>query len=142
MPEQARHVVSRIGLATLLAAAVTACSSPQGSADTNALVQAEAQQNEAAADDGRILCARGDAPFTRDCTVEQTQGEGGLTLTIRAPDGGFHRLTVTRDGRGVVAADGAQPAKVTIVGPGDIEVAIGDTRYRLPATVKGGTGGG
>ncbi len=58
-------------------------------------------------------------------------------LTVRHPDGGFHRLRVTRDGRGVIAADGAQAATVTIIDKGAIEVAIDDARYRLPATVKG-----
>ena len=37
----------------------------------------------------------------------------------------------------VIAADGAEKATVTITGPGEIEVAIGGDRYRLPATVKG-----
>ncbi len=60
----------------------------------------------------------------------------GLTLTVRAPDGSFRRLRVTDDGRGVVAADGALPAIVTIVGDGIIEVVIADDRYRLPATIK------
>ncbi|RYD62319.1 MAG: hypothetical protein EOP58_13360 [Sphingomonadales bacterium] len=55
----------------------------------------------------------------------------------RDPDGGFHRLRVTRDGRGVIAADGASAASVTIIDKDAIEVAIDDARYRLPATVKG-----
>jgi len=127
--------------ALAIAGLVTACS-PNTPADTNTLARAESAQGQAAADDGRILCARGDAPLTRSCTVEQVQGPDGLTLTVRQPDGGFHRLLVTRDGRGVIAADGAQPAKVTIVGASDIEVVVGTSRYRLPATVKGGNGGG
>jgi hypothetical protein len=56
-------------------------------------------------------------------------------LTLHNPDGGFHRLLVTKDGRGVVAADGAEPAIVRVVGEREIEVAIGGDRYRLPATV-------
>ena len=36
----------------------------------------------------------------------------------------------------VVAADGAEPAEVTLVGQDEIEVAIGDDHYRLPATAK------
>ena len=59
----------------------------------------------------------------------------GLILTVHRPDGGFHRLLV-KPGYGVVAADGAEEAKVTIVGANEIEVAIGGDRYRLPATVK------
>ena len=86
--------------------------------------------------DERILCARGQDALTRACTVDQTPGEGGLVLTVRQPDGAFHRLLVTNDARGVIAADGAEPARVTIVEPSQIEVAIGDARYRLPAAVQ------
>jgi hypothetical protein len=35
-----------------------------------------------------------------------------------------------------MAADGAEPANVRIVGPNLIEVSIGGDRYRLPATVR------
>ena len=87
----------------------------------------------------RIPCAVGGATeFASNCTVERAQTGDGLILTVRHPDGGFHRLRVTTDGRGVIAADGAQEARVSVVGDGAIEVAIDDARYRLPATVKGG----
>ncbi|PJI90868.1 hypothetical protein DAH66_03045 [Sphingomonas koreensis] len=87
----------------------------------------------------RIPCALGGATeFASNCTVERAQTGDGLILTVRHPDGGFHRLRVTTDGRGVIAADGAQEAKVAVVGGGTIEVTIDDARYRLPATVKGG----
>ena len=46
-------------------------------------------------------------------------------------------MLVTHDGRGVIAADGAEPAKVTVVGTDGIEVSIGGDRYRLPATIGG-----
>ncbi|WP_137897276.1 hypothetical protein [Sphingomonas sp. 2SG] len=118
--------------ATLLLLA--ACSDPR--ADGNTLAQVESAQAEAAEDDGNILCARDGESLKRDCTVEQTQSERGLILTVRHADGGFHRLLVTRDGRGVVAADGAEPAKVTIPEPGVIDVALGTDRFRLPATIK------
>ncbi|WP_375394732.1 hypothetical protein [uncultured Sphingomonas sp.] len=88
------------------------------------------------ADDDRIGCAHGDAPMTRVCSIDRLEGDGGLVLTVRHPDGAFHRLLVTKDGRGVIAADGAQRAVVTIVVPETIDVAIGGDRYRLPATVK------
>lgn len=88
-------------------------------------------------DEGGIECApRGNAEFTRTCTLERTQGDEGLILTVRQPDGGFHRLLVTTDGRGVVSADGAEPATVSVIADNRIEVAIGGARYRLPATVK------
>jgi hypothetical protein len=60
----------------------------------------------------------------------------GLSLTVRAPNGGFRRLLVTKDGRGVIAADGAVPARVCPVSANRIEVAIAGDRYRLPATVR------
>lgn len=84
----------------------------------------------------RIECAvDGAAAFARVCTVESTPGPDVL-FTIRAPSGSFRRLVTTSDGRGVMAADGAEPAAVRIVGPGLIEVSIGDDRYRLPATIR------
>lgn len=96
------------------------------------------QNTETAADNARIDCAPdGAADFTRACTLDRVSGDDGLTLVVHNPDGGFHRLLVTTDGRGVIAADGAEKARVTIIGPGRIEVAVGGDRYHLPATVKG-----
>lgn len=95
--------------------------------------------SETAADNGRIACApQGAADFKPACTLDRVEDADGLTLVVHNPDGGFHRLRVTKDGRGVVAADGAEKAEVTIVGAGEIEVAIGGDRYRLPATIKDG----
>ncbi|HEX8061944.1 MAG TPA: hypothetical protein VF535_01885 [Allosphingosinicella sp.] len=84
----------------------------------------------------RVECAvAGAAAFERVCTVERTAGPDVL-LILRSPSGSFRRLVATRDGRGVAAADGAEPATVTIVGQGLIEVAIGSDRYRLPAQIR------
>lgn len=95
------------------------------------------QGSAAAEADGRIPCAlAGASDFTRQCTVDRGVSDEGLTLTVRRPDGGFRRLLVTKDGRGVIAADGAEKATVTIAGTNEIEVAIGGDRFRLPATVK------
>ena len=89
------------------------------------------------ADDGRIECRIGNArDFERFCTVEQGDSEAGRTLTVRKPDGGFRRLLVTADGRGVVAADGAEPARVRIIGDDRIEVTVAGDTFRLPATVQ------
>jgi hypothetical protein len=90
--------------------------------------------SNAASNDGIECAMDGAADFERTCTLEHS-GAGGHILTLKAADGGFHRLLVTNDGRGVVAADGALPAKVTILANNSIEVAIGRDRYRLPATV-------
>ena len=99
--------------------------------------QAEEEKPVATLDkDGRIDCRIGaDTQFTRFCTVERARAEDGLVLTVRKPDGGFRRLKTIRDGRGVVAADGAETAEVSIVGENLIEVAIGGDSFRLPARV-------
>lgn len=109
-------------------------------ADTRVLANVEREQSVEAVEDGRVNCAlAGAQAFQRVCTVDREDSARGLLLTVRHPDGGFHRLLVTKDGRGVVAADGAEPAQVAIVDQGEIEVAIGQDIYRLPATVKPAT---
>jgi hypothetical protein len=124
----------KYGLACLLLLA--GCgdrAAPPAAAERNEQAQAAAN----APDDGRVECAAaGAATFSRVCTIERGDSPSGRVITLRAPDGGFRRLLVTRDGRGVVAADGAVPARVTILAPGLIEVAVGPDRYRLPAAIR------
>lgn len=99
----------------------------------SAVDQAAAPQAEAP----KIPCAApGAADLAPLCTFDRTETPAGTILTLRHPDGAFHRLQITRDGRGVIAADGAEPATVTPLGPDQIEVALGGARYRLPATVR------
>jgi hypothetical protein len=87
--------------------------------------------------DVQVDCATGGAAtFARICTRERSDSPAGRVMTLRAPDGGFRRLLITRDGRGVVAADGAEPARVAILSPARIEVAVGQDRYRLPAAIR------
>ncbi|BBC72962.1 conserved hypothetical protein [Altererythrobacter sp. B11] len=87
-----------------------------------------------------VECALdGGKAFERTCPVERSVEDGRLFLTIRHPDGGFRRFEVLDDGSGLAAADGADPAHVTLRDPaagGGIEVAIGGDRYRLPATLS------
>jgi len=91
-----------------------------------------------AANATQIDCAlHGSAEFDSHCTVERTVSGDGLLLVVHHPDGGFRRLLVTTDGRGVITADGAEQAVVTVADPGKIDVAVEQDRYRLPATVKG-----
>ncbi len=111
--------------------AVAACHSPNPS---------EAAR-EATASDNRIACQpTGATTLEPICTVERSIGEQGLILTIHHPDASFRRLLVTTDGRGVIAADGAEQAKVriadTIGEGGEIEVTLAGNRYILPATIK------
>ncbi len=114
---------------------LAACGTGEQTAHTGVLAKVEAQQRAAAEDDGLILCAHADQPLARRCTVDRTHGARGLILTLRHPDGAFHRVLVTHDGRGVVAADGASYALISIVGPAGIEIALDGDRYRLPATI-------
>ena len=106
----------------------------------------EVQENEAPtteaaaaapqeAEDPRIECAIGGSPFESSCTIETRETDAGLAVVIRSADGGFRRLLLPRDGSGALAADGAEPATVTVLGDGRAEVAIGGDRYRLPATL-------
>ncbi len=77
----------------------------------------------------------GATEFARVCTVERSPGPEVL-LTVRSPSGSFRRLAATSDGRGVMAADGAEPAAVKVIGPNLVEVSIGTDRYRMPARVR------
>lgn len=88
--------------------------------------------------DGRIFCAPpGEAAFRRMCAVERTADAQGTILTVRLPDGGFHRLRVSANGRDIAAADGAAPAIVRTNGT-VVEVEVGGARYRLPAAKEAG----
>ncbi len=110
-----------------------------GAPDNGDLAEAEARGSREAAADGRIECAlEGAKLFDRTCTVEEISGADGTVLVVGRANVGYRRLQITTDGRGVVSADGAEPAKVTIVGEGVIEVAVGSDRYRLPANTGGG----
>ena len=93
---------------------------------------------EQAADAPKIPCVRGGGPLKPECSYDQTDSGDGPVLTLRFPDGAFRKLLITKDGRGVVAYDGAEPAKVAVTGDSRITVAIGQDRFELPATVSGG----
>lgn len=80
--------------------------------------------------DNRIACQpAGAATFERACTMDIAQSSRGLVLTIRKADGGFRRLLQAGDS--FVAADGAQPAHVTHLRDGGVEVEIGGDRFRF-----------
>lgn len=103
-------------------------------------VEEAAGQEAAAETDSMIACAIGSATaFTRKCTVERSVESGVLFLTIHHEDGGFRRFRVMDDGSGVVAADGADDAQITVF-DGEIEVSLGGDRYILPARIAGSSG--
>lgn len=111
----------------------------QQTADKATLAAVEAARHDASADSAAIPCARaGQADVRRDCLVDRTSTPDGLVLTLRHPDGAFRRLLVTKDGRGVVAADGAEAATVTVIGDNRIEARVAGERYQLPATIRAG----
>lgn len=86
-----------------------------------------------------VPCSIGNASDTgQQCTVERDERAGGAVLTLRHPDGGFRRLTIVADGRGVVTTDGAEGSSVRVIDPTTIEVSVGDARYRLPAKIARG----
>lgn len=95
------------------------------------------------ADDSRVACALGsDTDFAEKCDVERVQSGDKRELVLRHPDGGFRRFEIVTDGRGLIAADGAEEAVVTPLADGRIQLSVGDDRYRIPATIKRGAGGG
>ncbi len=97
----------------------------------------------AEADDSRVACALGsDTEFAQKCDVERVQNGDRRELVLRHPDGGFRRFEIVTDGRGLIAADGAEQAVVTPLADGRIQLSVGDDRYRIPATIKPGAGGG
>jgi hypothetical protein len=107
--------------------------------DNAVLAEVEADQVRDAAAAGRIPCALAGADaFRLNCTMERVAGADGETLVLGRPDAGYRRFRITSDGRGVIAADGADVASVTLIDDGQIEVTVATDRYRLPATVKGG----
>ena len=127
--------MNRIGLTVLPLLLLTGCDSAP---DNKKLAETEAKQSRDAANNGRIECAlEGAKLFDRTCTVQEMSGEGGTILVVGRGDVGYRRLQITTDGRGVVSADGSEPATVTIIGEGMIEVAIGADKYRLPADTGG-----
>lgn len=117
-----------LGVAFLLAA----CGDkPKEIPKTEAEVADQVEENQ-----NLIPCAvNGAAEMANMCTYETANGEQGLTIIVRHPDGGFRRFLVTNQGN-VVAADGAIDASFTMVGTDHIEVVQDGDRYQLPATVK------
>lgn len=120
------------------ACALLFASGCNGAPDNGALAEAETRGSQAALQDGRIECAlEGAKAFDRTCTVDEMRGADATILVVGKPDVGYRRLQIATDGRGVISADGSEPAKVMLIGDGMIEVAIGGDRYRLPANTNG-----
>lgn len=118
----------------IVALALAGCSTEP---DNQKLAEVEAQQVRDAADAGRIFCALGgEQHFQLNCTLDRIASSEGPVLMLGRADAGYRRFRVTTDGRGVVTADGAEQARVSVMDNGLIEVAVAEDRYRLPATVR------
>ena len=93
--------------------------------DKTAEAKVEAEKAAYANAEAAIPCELlGQTSFAPVCRIDRAYTQDGLFPTVRHPDGGFHRLLVTNDGRGVVAADGAETAEVTPIAAHQIEVAV------------------
>ena len=88
----------------------------------------------------RVECALGEGgQYAHDCFVEKVAGEEGPEFVVRHPDGGFRRLRIAPDRRGMIAVDGADEAMNERVGrDGELEVTVGPDRYRFPANLDAG----
>jgi hypothetical protein len=78
--------------------------------------------------------SNGPAPLVPQSSA-QVEALAEPPKTVCAVDGAAE-LTPVCDGRGVIAADGAEQALVTTIGTSLIEVSVGNDRYRLPAVVQ------
>ena len=81
----------------------------------------------------RIACALGGSQrFKPDCTVERSVADGAQVIVVRLPDGGFHRLELSKDGQNLEAADGADQSQSALKGD-RFEVILGQDRFVIPA---------
>ena len=121
-----------LGMSALLVCA--GCSSQP---DNSQLAEVEAAQSRDAAAAGRVYCALGGAEdFQRNCTMDRIASADGTILVLGRADAGYRRFRLIATGYGVEAADGAEPATITMVNDGMIEVTVAQDRYRLPATPR------
>lgn len=124
------RIFFRLPVLLFALAVLSAC----GSADEPLVEQKECEASNVAT----VPCALGEeSEFTETCTLQRLVGAQRTTIVLGRGDSGFRRFLMTADGRGLVAADGAESARVSIIGDAQVEVAVGDDRYRLPAAIKG-----
>ena len=73
--------------------------------------------------------------FAPVCTLERARHQATEVLVVRHPDGGFRRLSVLPDGKGLASADGADLAAQQLSGD-LLEVRVGPDRYRFPSVAR------
>jgi hypothetical protein len=80
-----------------------------------------------------IECAIGPAAqMARECRLERVGSGEAARFVVHHPDGGFRRLVLSPDAKGLAPADGADEARNRL-SQGMIELSIGQDRYRIPA---------
>ena len=100
------------------------------------LLAACSSQPPAVAAGETIACAlSGSQQFKPDCTAERSMADGAQVIVVRLPDGGFHRLEVSKDGQNLNAADGADQSQSALKGD-RYEVILGANRFVIPAHAK------
>lgn len=77
-----------------------------------------------------VACGPDGGDRVLDCPLEVADADGGYRMTVRQPEGGFHRIDT--DGARWTAADGAAPLEVVGLAAGGIDVRIGGWQYRMP----------
>ena len=84
--------------------------------------------------DSRVACAVGGAKvFTPVCTLDALHEANKEIWVVHHPDGGFRRFQILDNGKIIATADGAFEVQAARVGS-ELEVKVGDDRYRFPAT--------
>ncbi len=140
-PTSMRMIVARAGIAPSLSALIllAACNGADSAQPPHAGTENAATAPVAAPEsDGTraIPCGpRAGAP-DQSCQLEVEDRSGTLHLTLRQPEGGFHRLVWPKGGV-LAPADGAEPLETTALNGGGVEARIGGWRYRIEKTGGG-----
>lgn len=99
----------------------------------SAVIALAACGEESQPPEGEVIeCAIGaGAEFSPDCLYDY-QADARQAV-IWHPDGGFRRFNLLPGGAGVASTDGAEQVIQGLMG-GQLEVTVGEDRYRLPTT--------
>lgn len=81
-----------------------------------------------------IACGIGGASFAQGCRLERIGVGKSALFVAHHPDGGFRRLLLSADGKGLAPADGADEAS-SVVHKDAIELRVGQDRYLIPLSL-------
>ncbi len=94
---------------------------------------------KAESSDKPVPCAlAGAKDFTPVCTLDVLREGGKEFWVLHHPDGGFRRFQILENGTIIATADGAFEVQAARAG-GELEVKVGDDRYRFPAAPEAKT---